>query len=234
MYLLRQERLGDTEDRLPDEEVVDRVLRGEVALFEILMRRHNPRIYRVARAIVKDEGEAEDVMQQAYVNAYTHLSQFAGRARFSTWLTRIAVYEALARVRRHQPLEPIDEASGADEDEMTRLVAKHPDPEQQALAGELRVPLESAIDALPEAYRSAFVLREVQGLSTTETAECLGINEETVKTRLHRARGRLRETLYRSAGLANALVFPFHYPRCDRVVDAVFARLELGQPQHRH
>jgi len=173
-------------------------------------------------------------MQQAYVNAYTHLSQFAGRARFSTWLTRIAVYEALARVRRHQQLEPIDEASGADEDEMTRLVAKHPDPEQQALAGELRVLLESAIDALPEAYRSAFVLREVQGLSTTETAECLGINEETVKTRLHRARGRLRETLYRSAGLANALVFPFHYPRCDRVVDAVFARLELGQPQHRH
>jgi RNA polymerase sigma-70 factor (ECF subfamily) len=234
VQLLGRERLGDTEDRLTDEEVVDRVLRGEVALFEILMRRHNPRIYRVARSIVKDEEEAEDIMQQAYVNAYTHLSQFAGRARFSTWLTRIAVYEALARARRRQQLEPIDEASGADEDEMTRLVAKQPDPEQQALAGELRVLLESPIDALPEAYRSTFVLREVQGLSITETAECLGINEETVKTRLHRARGRLRETLYRSAGLANALVFPFHYPRCDRVVDAVFARLDLGQPQHRH
>jgi RNA polymerase sigma-70 factor (ECF subfamily) len=234
VQLLGRERLGDTEDRLTDEEVVDRVLRGEVALFEILMRRHNPRIYRVARSIVKDEEEAEDIMQQAYVNAYTHLSQFAGRARFSTWLTRIAVYEALARARRRQQLEPIGEASGADEDEMTRLVAKQPDPEQQALAGELRVLLESPIDALPEAYRSTFVLREVQGLSITETAECLGINEETVKTRLHRARGRLRETLYRSAGLANALVFPFHYPRCDRVVDAVFARLDLGQPQHRH
>jgi RNA polymerase sigma-70 factor (ECF subfamily) len=234
VYLLRRERLGETEDRLPDEEVVDRVLGGEVALFEILMRRHNPRIYRVARAIVKDEGEAEDVMQQAYVNAYTHLSQFAGRARFSTWLTRIAVYEALARARRRRQLEPIDEASEADEGEMTRLVAKQPDPEQQALAGELCVLLERAIDALPEAFRSAFVLREVQGLSTAETAECLGVNEETVKTRLHRARGRLRETLYRSAGLANGLVFPFPYPRCDRVVDAVFARLDLGQPPHRH
>lgn len=233
MYLLSRQRLGDTEDRLSDEEVVDRVLRGEVALFEILMRRHNPRIYRVARAIVKDEGEAEDVMQQAYVNAYTHLSQFAGRARFSTWLTRIAVYEALARARRRRQLEPMDEAYWADEGEMTRLVAKQLDPEQQALGGELRVLLESAIDALPEAYRSAFVLREVEGLSTAETAECLGINEETVKTRLHRARGRLRETLYRSAGFANALVFPFHYPRCDRVVDAVFARLDLGLPQHR-
>ncbi len=232
MYLLSRP-LGDTEDRLPDEEVVDRVLHGEVALFEILMRRHNPRLYRVARSIVKDEGEAEDVMQQAYVNAFTHLSQFAGRARFSTWLTRIAVYEALARARRRRQLEPMDEAYWADEGEMTRLVAKQPDPEQQALRGELRVLLETAIDALPEAYRTAFVLREVEGLSTAETAECLGINEETVKTRLHRARGRLRETLYRSAGSANALVFPFHYPRCDRVVAAVFARLDLGRPPHR-
>lgn len=187
----------------------------------------------MARAIVKDEGEAEDVMQQAYVNAYTHLSQFAGRARFSTWLTRIAVYEALARARRRQQLEPMDEASVADEGEM-RMAARQPDPEQQALAGELRVLLESAIDALPAAYRSAFVLREVEGLSTSETAECLGINEETVKTRVHRARGRLRETLYRSAGLVSALVFPLQYPRCDRVVDAVFARLDIGQPKYRH
>jgi len=233
VHLLR-ERLYETEDRLPDEEVVGRVLRGDVGLFEILMRRHNPRIYRVARAIVKDEAEAEDVMQQAYVNAYAHLSQFAGRARFSTWLTRIAVYEALARARRRQRLEPIEEDTVADEGETRGLAAKGADPEQQALAGELRVLLESAIDALPEAFRSAFVLREVEGLSTAEAAECLGINEETVKTRVHRARGRLRETLYRTAGLASALVFPFHYPRCDRVVDAVFARLDLGQPKYRH
>ena len=228
MYLLRRERLAADEDGRPDEELVERVLRGEAAVFEVLMRRHNPRLYRVARAIVKDEAEAEDVMQQAYVNAYAHLSQFAGRARFSTWLTRIAVYEALARARRRRQFDPIDEAAGADEGKMTRLVAHQPDPEQQALCGELRVLLESAIDALPEVHRSAFVLRDVEGLSTAETAECLGINEETVKTRLHRARGRLRETLYRSAGLARAHVFPFHDRRCDRVVDAVFARLGLG------
>jgi RNA polymerase sigma-70 factor (ECF subfamily) len=230
--LIRPGELVDAGDRLPDEEVVQRVLGGEVALFEILMRRHNRRLYRVARAIVTDEGEAEEVMQQAYFNAYTHLSQFAGRARFSTWLTKIAVYEALARARRRERFEPIDEGAGADEGEMSRLVAKEPDPEQQALTGELRWLLETVIDALPEAYRSVFVLRMVEGLSTAETAECLGINEETVKTRLHRARGHLRETLYERAGFPSA--FPFPYPRCDRVVAAVFARLNLLQPPHLH
>src|SRR5690349_4969181 len=163
--------LNNTET-LPDEEVVRRVLQGETALFELIMRRHNQRLYRVARAILRDDAEAEDVMQQAYVNAYLHLDQFALRARFSTWLTRIATYEALARLRRRgrfQEIEDMDE-SGKDG---AALFAQGPNPEREAYLGELRDTLEGSVDALPEAYRSVFVLRDVEGLSTAETAECL-------------------------------------------------------------
>ena len=213
-------------ETLPDEEVVRRVREGEPALFEILMRRHNPRLYRVARSIVKDDAEAEDVMQQAYVNAYSHLDQFADRARFSTWLTRIAVHEALARVRRRGRLTDVDLASDFDETG-GGLTARDPDPEQQAFTGELRRVLERSLDALPEIYRTAFVLRDIEGLTTAEAAECLGIRPESVKMRLHRARALLREELFERAGLGRREAFPFHAPRCDVMVAAVFARLEL-------
>ena len=209
---------------LPDDEVVQRVRRGETSLFEILMRRYNQRLYRVARAILRDEAEAEDVMQHAYVAAYTHLDQYAGRAQFSTWLTRIAIYEALARARRRgREVGPWD---GADDDAVSLLRSAWPDPEQQVLEGEMRNLLESAIESLPVPYRSVFVLREVEGLSTAETAECLGVSGDVVKTRLHRARVLLREELIERAGPASA-VYPFPCPRCDRVVNAVFARLNL-------
>ncbi len=213
-------------EALTDEEVVRRVRAGEHALFEILMRRHNQRVYRVARSIVKDEAEAEDVMQQAYVNAYTHLDQFADRAKFVTWLTRIAVYEALARARRRGRLTEIDPMSETDETG-GGLTAKGLDPEQQAFTGELRRALELSLDALPEIYRTVFMLREVEGLSTAEAAECLGVTEDSVKTRLHRARSLMREELFERAGVGRNNAFPFHAPRCDRVVAAVFARLEL-------
>ena len=136
---------------LTDEQVVGRVLRGQTALFEILMRRYNERVYGVARAIVRDDGEAEDVMQQAYVNVYANLQQFAGKARFSTWLTRIAINESLSRVRRRGRYEPF-------EDERTNVepfVAEHapPDPELQTLRSELRALLEWAIDELPDGAR---------------------------------------------------------------------------------
>ena len=209
---------------LSDDEVVARVIDGQTALYELLMRRHNERIYRAARAIVRDEAEAEDVMQQAYVNAYAHLRQFDRRASFATWLTRIAVNEALARARRKgryvsMDLEHDRPAVPAPSDTHT------PDPETQAYAGELRTLLEAAVDALPDGAREVFMLREVQGLSTTETADALGIREDAVKTRLSRAKVALRRDLVDRVGGASPTAFTFGQSRCDRVVAAVFARI---------
>ena len=219
-----------TAEPLSDTDVVRRVRAGETALFEILMRRHNQRIYRVARAIVKDDSEAEDVMQEAYVNAYTHLHQFAERAQFSTWLTRIAVNEALARVRRQARLTDLDEDGEAGEQTMPGFNSISRDPEQQASNGELRALLEAAVDRLPEAYRVVFMLREIEGLNTADTAECLGVTEETVKTRLHRGRALLREELFERAGIASSYAFDFHLSRCDRLVKVVLERIALLSP----
>lgn len=214
---------------LSDEEVVERVLAGETELFEILMRRYNQRLYRIARAILSDDGEAEDVMQDAYVRAYAHLGQFAGRARFSTWLTRIAVYEALARARRGRRLVQIEDLSLRKEDTMTLLSSTERGPEQQAIQRDLQSVLEAAVGDLPESFRSVLMLREIEGLSTAETAESLGISEALVKTRLHRARASLRQELESRSRAALAGSFPFHLSRCDRVVAAVFARIQAGE-----
>jgi RNA polymerase sigma-70 factor (ECF subfamily) len=215
---------------LSDEEVVGRVLAGDRALYEVLVRRYNQRLFRVARAIVRDDAEAEDVMQHVYVQAYAHLAQFAGRAQFSTWLTRIAVYESLARVRRRARHAEPRSASRDDEGGLGRLPSGDPDPEQQAFQAEVRVLLESAIEAIPAVYRAVFVLREVEGLSTAETALCLDVSEDVVKTRLRRARGYLRAELLDRAGLASASAFALHLSRCDRIVVRVFAGIEGSAP----
>ncbi len=208
---------------LDDEEIAARVHGGDLPLFELLMRRYNQRLYRVARAIVKSDAEAEDVTQQAYVNAYVNLHQFAGRAKFSTWLTRIAVHEALSRARKQSRIAwPDDDTQ---EDPMERIASPAVDPERQAFASELGALLERAVDDLPEGYRTVFVMRDVEGLSTAETAECLEMSEEAVKTRLHRAKAMLRDTLYDRAGLAAPTAFSFHLSRCDRIVAAVFQRI---------
>jgi RNA polymerase sigma-70 factor (ECF subfamily) len=209
---------------MTDEEVVERVRAGEKALFEVLMRRHNQRLYRAARSILGDDCEAEDVMQDAYVRSYQHLDQFDGRARFSTWLTRIAVHEALARLRKRQRLVDIDSASRSMENSM-ELESKTPSPEQEVLTHTLRVVLEAAVDRLPEGYRSVFMLREVEGMSTAETSECLDLSEESVKVRLHRARALLRKEIYAQTGAATASAFQFGQARCDRMVSAVFERI---------
>lgn len=208
---------------LDDEEIVGHVLSGQTALFEVLMRRHNERVYRVARAIVRDDREAEDVMQQAYVNAYAHLSQFNRAARFSTWLTRIAINEALARVRRRARYEPFEEDGSNVEAFVTRT--RPPDPERQALTSELRSLLEWAIDRLPDGAREVFVMREVEGLSTADTAAALSVSEDVVKTRLSRARAVLRRVLLDRTGASAPDVFRFLRPRCDRVVAQVMARI---------
>src|SRR5688572_12424666 len=155
-----------------DAEVIRQVLQGNTAMFELLMRRYNERVYRAARAIVRDEQETEDVMQQAYVNAFTHLRQFNGSAQFSTWLTRIAINEALARVRRQGRYEPFDD----DLSNVEPFISPDPseNPERQAFTSELRDLLEWAIDTLPDGMREVFVLRDVEGLSTSDVAVYLG------------------------------------------------------------
>jgi RNA polymerase sigma-70 factor, ECF subfamily len=217
---------------LTDAEIVRRVRAGDRALFEILMRRHNQRLYRVARAVVKDEDEIEDVMQQAYVNAFTHLHQFEERAQFSTWLTRITLNEAFGRrrtLRRAESLTGVPPDLAEDSGEfMDTVRSPQPDPERQAYAQELHRVLEEAVEALPESYRTVFMLRDIEGLSTMETGEGLGLGEEAVKTRLHRARAMIRRAVTSRLGEVTAGAFQFHAPRCDRVVAAVLARIAEG------
>jgi len=211
-----------------DDALVRRILAGESALFERIMRRHNQRLFRAARAILNDDAEAEDVMQETYARAFAHLGQFRGEAQLGTWLVRIAVHEAFARARRRRRLAPLP--SGDDVEALPMADRPTPvDPEREANNAELRRLLERAIDELPETYRTVFVLREVEGLSTATTAECLGVSDEVVKTRLSRARMRLRDRLYERAGVVASSAFTFGAERCDRIVAAVLARV-AGEP----
>lgn len=205
---------------LTDEQIVSRVLGGETSLFELIIRRHNQRLYRATRSILKDTAEAEDVMQEAYVRAFAHLHQFAGEAKFSTWLTKIAVYEALGRLRRRKQMDEIPGglASGAS------------NPEHTAYQRQLQTMIESAIDVLPPLYRSVFVLRDVEELSGAEVAECLGITEETAKTRLHRARRILRDELKTSLGGAISAAFSYGTVHCDRMTAATMERILRKNP----
>lgn len=206
-----------------DEQIVEEVVAGQTALFEVLMRRHNERLYRAARAIVKDESEAEDIMQQAYVNAYSHLRQFDGRSQFSTWLTRIAIHEALARARRRSRYTQMDEQTPGLP--LATSMTSTQDPERLAFSRELSVLMESAIDRLPDGAREVFILRQVEGMNTDEVATALGVSEAVVKTRLSRARAALRRELSAQAEAAVSNTFRFLRPRCDRVVAAVLERI---------
>jgi RNA polymerase sigma-70 factor (ECF subfamily) len=222
-----------TPEALSDEQVVARVLAGEPHLFELLIRRYNPRIYRVTRAISRSDADAEDAMQDAYVQAFTNLAGFEGRASFATWLTRIAVHAALGRVRRTKNVTVVE-----DLDEMHIAPEKHPmsartmakSPETHTDHRELRALLETAIDQLPDHYRTVFVLRAVEDLDVSEAAEALALQEETVRTRFFRARAMLRDAFLEQIDDATRNVFEFHLSRCDRVVAAVFARIGLHAP----
>jgi RNA polymerase sigma-70 factor, ECF subfamily len=214
-------------ETLADDEIVARILAGETALFELIMRRHNQRLYRAARGILRNESEAEDVMQDAYVRAYIHLKQFAGKAKFSTWLTRIAVHEALARLRdrsRYDEPGPVFENS---EDPMERLISTESTPEEHLQTRELGDVLEEAIETLPEGFRAVFMLRAVDEMSTSEAAECLDLSEENVKVRLHRARALLKEHVAQRLEGSAPQAFPFEDVRCDRVVANVFEKIRL-------
>ena len=208
------------QNEISDDEVVRRVVAGERELFELLLRRYNQRIYRSVRAILRNGDDVEDVMQQAYVNAYRHLHQFEGRSSFATWMTKIAMREAAARNKKNVSLlHLVREPEG--ESAMNDIREPSPDPEARAVALDLMQHVEAEVAALPEAYRSVLLLREVEGLSTEETAECLEVTAEVVKTRLHRARAMLRDALYRRAGVGLQTIFSFGAQRCDRVVARV-------------
>jgi RNA polymerase sigma-70 factor, ECF subfamily len=215
---------------LADEEIARRIVSGERELFELLMRRHNQRLFRIARGVVDSDLEAEDVLQDAWVRAFEHLAEFRSEAKLTTWLSKIALYEALARKRRARRFVGLaSAASSAAEDpwmfEVEEPEAATPDPEQAAWNGELRAALERAVGAMPSRYRAVFLMREVEGLSTAETAESLDLSLEAVKVRLHRARARLRDDLERRLGLASQEAFSFAAERCDRVVAGVLARV---------
>jgi RNA polymerase sigma-70 factor (ECF subfamily) len=207
-----------------DEEVVGRVLAGETELYEILMRRYNQRLYRVVISILRDADETQDVMQEAYVRAYQHLSQFEGRAAFSTWLTRIAVHEALARLRQRERVQQL--SSDANEVEIPVSPGSPAlDPEQTMSKAELSRMLEEAVLDLPEQYRTVLMLRDVEEMSTSETAAALSLSEENVKVRLHRGRALVRRGLFARVGATAKDAFPFLGARCDLMVIRVFERL---------
>ena len=211
----------DALGELSDEEIVSRVTAGEVSSFELVMRRYNRRLFRAVRSILKDDAEVEDVIQEAYVSAYAHLADFSGRARFSTWLTRIAIHEAFARLRKRRRSEPWDSARSDEE-----MMAALPSPEEDASDRELRKLLEQAVDTLPETFRTVFVLRAIEQLSVAETSEVLGIPEDTVKTRLHRARGLLQGRIEERVGDRVRELYDFRGAQCDGIVARVIPRLK--------
>jgi len=213
-----------------DSALARRITDGDLRAFETIMRRNNRMLYRIARSIVRDDAEAEDCLQSAYLLAYQSLATFAGHAKLSTWLARIVINEALGRRRRAArqgvviplehaaELEPVASAP--------RMVAVAvPEPETEAMRHELGSIIERRIDALPDAFRTVFVLRALEELSVEETATLLDIPEATVRTRFFRARSMLREALAREVDTALDEAFAFGGSRCDRIVAAVLERL---------
>lgn len=212
-----------TSEGWTDQQVIDEVKAGNTALYEIIMRRYNQRLYRVALSILRDPAEAEDVMQDAYVRAYQHLDQFAGHAAFSTWLTRIAVNQALHRLKLRKRDQQMTEFE--DEEESMKVTEPSLDPEQRASVMEAGQLLEEAVLELPGQYRSVIMLRDIEELSTAETAAALELTEENVKTRLNRGRAMMRDLLYARVGAQGRAAFPFMGSRCDQVVRGVLAKL---------
>jgi RNA polymerase sigma-70 factor (ECF subfamily) len=200
--------------------------------FRVIMQRNNQRLYRVARSVVQDDSEAEDVVQQAYVNAFDSLGKFRGDSSLATWLTRITLNEALGRLRRQRPmvdLEVLDvEPAGSSKIVAFPLMPATSDPERDAAQRQIRHLIERAIDDLPEIFRVVFVMRDVEDMSIEETAGFLGLPPATVKTRLHRARRQLRQALDEKLASTLTGAFPFDGNRCQRTTDKVLERLQLS------
>jgi RNA polymerase sigma-70 factor (ECF subfamily) len=221
-------------DALGDAELVQLARERNSGAFRVIMRRHNRRLYRVARAITRDDSEAEDVVQEAYFHAFVNLGNFRGDSSLATWLTRIALNEALGRLRRQRPTIELSTLDAESQDETHvipfPLMAANCDPERAVAQREIRRLMERAIDDLPEAFRVVFVMREIEDLSIEETADFLNLPQATVKTRLHRARRLLRQALDEQLAPALADAFPFDGMRCTRMADRVLERLGLSSP----
>lgn len=205
---------------------------GDEEAVRCLVARHNQLLFRVARGYVSDDAEAEDVVQETYARAFTRLDTFRGGSAFSTWLTRIAINEALQRIRKRRPTTGLDNIVEAAPHAhggnvvMFPIVPTAPDPEEETGRERIRITLEKAVDELPEPFRAVFILRDVQGLSTARTASCLSIEAGTVKTRLHRARRLMRESIARELSPRFRDLFPFDGERCANMADRVIDRLE--------
>ncbi|CAM5779244.1 RNA polymerase sigma factor [Ottowia pentelensis] len=211
----------------PDAELAARGAQGDELAFEAIMRRHNQLLFRTARSMVKNDAEAEDVVQEAYLRAWRALGSFRADAKLSTWLVRIVANEAFGRLRRkHAPVIPLDAAMISPEPAIQAALTDEPErqPEPAAMRAELRQLLESRIDHLPDAFRTVFMLRAVEELSVEEVAQALGIPEATVRTRFFRARGLLREGLASQIDVALGDAFAFDGARCDRIVAQVLSR----------
>lgn len=216
-----------------DAELVALARQGHAPAFRAIMQRHNRRLYRLARGILREDIEAEDVVQETYLSAFKGIAAFRGQASLSTWLTRIAMNEALGRLRRRRPMVELAALDSSLDRDDARIIAfpsigaAQDDPERSAARREIRHFLERAIDALPEAFRVVFVMRVIEEMSIEETASHLGLRPATVKTRLHRARRLLRQAVDETLAAALMDTFPFAGARCDRITDAVLERLRL-------
>ena len=211
-----------------DAELVKRALARDEAAVRAIIKANNRRLYRLARGILRNDGEAEDVVQETYVRAFTRLGDFRGESSLSTWLSRIAMNEALGRLRRQRPgVEISSLPQGVLEAQIIQfpLVSVADDPEKSMAQREIQHVVEGAIDELPEPFRLVFITRVVEGMTIEETAEILDLKPETVKTRLHRARAMLREHVEKKIGPVVMEAFPFAGRRCDRLTEAVLTRL---------
>jgi RNA polymerase sigma factor (sigma-70 family) len=213
-----------------DMALVERIGTGDHGAFETLMRKYNGKLFRIARAILKDDGDAEDALQDAYLEAYRHLDEFRGGSELSTWLTRIVINQALMRVRkdkRRSAIVPFRNGMTTDADGAEAQVPdnRSESPSASAIRAETRRILERRIDELPSAFRAVFVMREVEEMPIDEIAQCLSITPATVRTRLFRARALLRAALAHDIDVATGDVFAFAGARCDRIVANVLSRL---------
>lgn len=221
---------------LSDADLVVHARTGEEMAIRVLVQRHNRRLFRSARAIVRDDAEAEDIVQATYVHAFTHLNAFRNEAQLSTWLTRIALNEALGRIRRRRTnvgLEEIDMTAESGRGGLLQFPTplSVADPETEFSRSEARHLLERAVDGLPDEFRAIFVLRDVEGMSTEEAASFLGIKPGTAKTRLHRARKMMRLAIEKQLTGAFSSLFPFDGARCVAMADRVIAYLPTLVPR---
>ena len=217
---------------LSDTALARQVVEGNLAAFEMVMRKSNRRLFRIARGVLRDDVEAEESLQEAYLIAYTQISTFRGEARLSTWLSRIVINEALGRLRKMKrervviPFAQEDRQIEHDDKERALTDESMASPERETLRSELRGILERKIDDLPDAFRTVFIMREVEEMTVEDTAQCLSIPDATVRSRLFRAKGLLRESLAREMDIATLDVFGFAGERCDRIVAAVLSTLK--------